>query len=275
MLRDALCRLERFSTWPCDEINCIWRHGNKRWPTDSLPPHLARPEVVAYIRASFRRRHRLDRCDVVVEKTCANCLRIPFVRAVLPEAKFLVLLRTAADAVASASLRWRAPVDLRYTLAKSRFVPTTDMPYYALRFLRNRLWRLASKEDRLGWWGPRPDSFRELRALPDLIEVCARQWLDCVTRSSESLLEMAPGTVAVVRYEDFVVDPSERLAATLRGLYGLQPLPQQLAYATRDVGTDRIGRGHARLSDRDLDVVREITRRAAISVERLVATHAL
>ena len=30
MLRDLLAQLPQFSTWPCDEINYIWRHSAKR-----------------------------------------------------------------------------------------------------------------------------------------------------------------------------------------------------------------------------------------------------
>ena len=32
MLRDVLTSLDGVDTWPCDEINYIWRHGNIRWP---------------------------------------------------------------------------------------------------------------------------------------------------------------------------------------------------------------------------------------------------
>ena len=47
VLREVLCSFPGFSTWPCDEINYIWRHGNRGAPTDELTPDDARPEVVS------------------------------------------------------------------------------------------------------------------------------------------------------------------------------------------------------------------------------------
>ena len=43
MLRDLLSSLEPFATWPCDEINYIWRHGNREFETEEFTP-----ETVSY-----------------------------------------------------------------------------------------------------------------------------------------------------------------------------------------------------------------------------------
>ena len=43
MLRDVLTALDGIGTWPCDEINYIWRHGNVRYPSDELPRENATP----------------------------------------------------------------------------------------------------------------------------------------------------------------------------------------------------------------------------------------
>ena len=40
----------------------------------------------------------------MVEKTCANTLRLPFVDKVLPEARYLHIVRDGVDVVASAEL---------------------------------------------------------------------------------------------------------------------------------------------------------------------------
>ena len=36
MLRDVLCNLDGVGSWPCDEINYIWRHGNVKNPSDEF-----------------------------------------------------------------------------------------------------------------------------------------------------------------------------------------------------------------------------------------------
>ena len=45
MLRDILSTFEGVATWPCDEINYIWRHGNMSYPSDEIPRELANPKT--------------------------------------------------------------------------------------------------------------------------------------------------------------------------------------------------------------------------------------
>lgn len=105
VLRDTLVRLDGFATWPCDEINPIWRHGNLGYPDDQIPASRATPAVRQFIRKAFLRIwQEQSRPDFVVEKTCANALRVPFVSAVLPEARFIHIVRDGYD---PAFPKWR------------------------------------------------------------------------------------------------------------------------------------------------------------------------
>ena len=65
----------------------------------------------------------------MVEKTCANSLRISFVNEVVPEAKYIFIYRDGIDSTGSAKLRWTAELDIHYILKKVRFVPMMDLPY--------------------------------------------------------------------------------------------------------------------------------------------------
>ncbi len=55
MLRDVLTSFEKIGTWPCDEINYIWRHGNVRYPSDEIPRERATEPVKNYIRQHFQK----------------------------------------------------------------------------------------------------------------------------------------------------------------------------------------------------------------------------
>ena len=72
MLRDVLLGIDKVCSWPCDEINYIWRHGNVRYPSDEFPASLATPAVSAYIRRAFDKAALNFDGDVVLEKTCHN-----------------------------------------------------------------------------------------------------------------------------------------------------------------------------------------------------------
>jgi hypothetical protein len=154
----------------------------------------------------------------IVEKTCANSLRIGFVDEILPEAKFVFLVRDGRDVVASALKRWQAPLDLPYLYKKARYVPISDFPYYASRYFGNRVFRLFSRERRLATWGPRFEGIRACLQTRTLPEVCALQWRRCADRAEEDLAQMDTTRVQRVRYEDFVTDPAIELKKIARFL---------------------------------------------------------
>lgn len=241
MLRDVICKLPGFGTWPCDEINYIWRHGNARWPSDELPAELATAGVRTHINRQFARCARRGPLNHVVEKTCANSLRVPFVDRVLSEAQYIFIYRDAIDAVASAIKRWKAPLDLVYTLKKARFVPLTDIPYYSLRFVKNRLYRLHSRERHLAFWGPMPDGLMTLPEQHSLFELCAMQWNACVKLAAEALKGMPPRKVHVVSYEDFVASPVRQLRAICSFL-DVEPY-YPLDQAVQAVSDSSVGKG--------------------------------
>ena len=93
MLRDILTQLPGFGTWPCDEINYVWRHGNVREPTDELAPHLATDSVQRFVRCAFDRLAARRGWTHVVEKTCANSLRVgPPAESIVGESASAVMI---------------------------------------------------------------------------------------------------------------------------------------------------------------------------------------
>lgn len=216
MLRDVLTSLEGIETWPCDEINYIWRHGNVGYPSDEIPAEMAVPKVQSYIRRKFDSIAKKNNADIVVEKTCANSLRVPFVDRVLPDAKYIFIYRDGVDATGSAKLRWTAKFDLEYVLEKVRFVPKLDLPYYALRYFWARIYRLFSKEKRLAFWGPALKGMGDILKKHTLEEVCALQWQRCVELSEKAFANMPEDKVIRVRYESFVQAPEDELKRILR-----------------------------------------------------------
>jgi hypothetical protein len=254
MLRDLMARLDGAGTWPCDEINYVWRHGNIRHPSDALPPGLARPRVIRYIGGQFARLARRRGLDTVIEKTCANSLRVPFVDRVIDDARYVYIVRDGVDAAASAARRWHAGLDLGYRLRKARFVPPSDVPYYLIRFLGNQLQRLGAQGRPANSWGPVFDGMAEAQREASTLDVCARQWRACVEAASAALAGLPARRVHRVRYEDFVGDPVRefRRIADFAG----KPVPEALASVLlRKVSGASRGRGRSELNAEDLALV--------------------
>lgn len=247
MLRDVLCHLNGFSTWPCDEINYIWRHGNLSYPSDQIPIERATPYIRSYIRKKFDWVVSHYRSHTVVEKTCANSLRVPFVDYVMPEAKFVFIYRDGLDVVGSAMIRWTAGLDLQYLTRKARFVPMTDLPYYASGFIINRLYQLFSREKRLAFWGPKFEGFQEALESGSLEDVCALQWKRCVDLSEEAFRDIEPTRISRVSYEEFVTNPARELKRIIVRL-GLEADEAQIESATAGVSGLSVGKGRRALS---------------------------
>jgi hypothetical protein len=252
ILRDVLTTMPAMATWPCDEINLMWRHGNASYPNDEFPAELATAPVQRYMRRHFETLSRRRATEIIVEKTCANSLRVDFVERIFPEATYLFIARDGIDAIASAMRRWTAPFELGYTLRKLRFVPLTDVPRYAARFVVNRLHRLKGGQGRLATWGPVFAGMDELARQLSLEEICALQWKACVERAGESLQRVPAKRVFRLRYEDFAREPvavSRRICDFL----GVAADAAELQEATRRVRADSIGKGRRQLGDAELE----------------------
>lgn len=257
-LRDALCELDAFHTWPCDEINYIWRHRNRDHPTDELLPEHARVDVVSFIQRSFEKRELKNPDAVLVEKTCANTLRVPFVRAVVPDAAFVHIVRDAREVVSSAMSRWTAPLDLLYIARKARFLPLSDIPRYGLRYMKNHGARFRSGERRLSTWGPRFTGLDDLVASgTPLHQVCAQQWNACVEAAHSDLAHLPPRDVFEVTYRQLVSEPLETLSAIAE--FAEREIDESsLAAAARDIHVVSLGTWQSRLTTSQIEEIESI-----------------
>lgn len=251
MLRDIITQLPGYGTWPCDEINLVWRHGNKAHPSDELLPVHATPNVKAYIRGAFDRLGQSQNVSNVVEKTCANSLRVAFVNAILPEAKFVFLIRDGRDATASAMKRWVKPNSLRYTLSKLRYAPLVDVPYYAVGFIANQIHRLRDKERRLGTWGPIFEGMREYAATHTLAEMCATQWVKSVEFAERDLSALPAERVHRMSYEALALQPQEELAGLFRFL-GAEVDPDRIRELGSGISQKSVGSWKRDLTSEDI-----------------------
>lgn len=249
MLRNALCRLPGVHTWPCDEINPIWRHGNLRWSSDAIPPEGATEYVSFFVRRSFLRMARRSHAVHLVEKTCANSLRVEFVNRIFPGARYVFLWRDGLDVVGSALQRWTAPFDLGYSIRKMQYVPLSDLPYYGWRFASNRLRQLATPDRRLGFWGPQLENMSELLATHSLEAVCAIQWRECVMRSARAFEGVARHRVVEVAYEDLVRSPATEFKRLVEAL-SIDATDADLTAAIREIGGTSVGKGRSQLGEK-------------------------
>ena len=145
-----------------------------------------------------------------VDKTPENCLRIPYLDALFPDATFVFLRRRAADNVNSLIEGWRArPRFVTHRLAE---------PLRATGLPDPHLWSFALFP---GWQDVASDP---------LEEICARQYVACNEAVLAARERIDDGRWLDVAYEELVASPVAELGRLFESL-GLAFTPKAAAFA--------------------------------------------
>ena len=186
MLFAILRTCRALTHWP-GEAHEVWEADHHPaltgWSSNVLGADDATDEVAARIRRELylatgsRRR--------LVDKTPRNTLRVPFIDAVFPDARFVFLQRDGRDNVNSLINAWRTPRFRTYELPEPHAIPGADPRWW--KFVLYPGW----EQDRNG----------------PLEIVCAKQWKLCNDFAFGALRALGEERWTRVRYEDLDADP--------------------------------------------------------------------
>jgi hypothetical protein len=202
------------------ETVAMRRESHALWSTFRDP---SQPDAVIEPERAGRSERRLLRFVVrrmaggrrYLDKAPANSLRVPYLDALFPTARFVFLRRDGRAVISSLMTGWRSEGGL----FRGRDV---GMPLRIDGYDGSR------------WKFVQPPGWTDMAAGHSLAEVCAFQWRAC----TEAILDAArliPAERWVdVRYEDLIARPREETERLLRELR-LQPDPAVLSWAS-DLG---------------------------------------
>lgn len=198
------------------EPRTIWTYADPGRRHDRFDESDATPKVVNYIRGRFLKYQERHGGLRVMEKTPSNLLRIPYVKAIFPEAKYIYLVREPLANISSSELLWHTPIHRGKLWRRIQETPKTQLHFHAARlFVDHARIRLLRKET-LSVWGVRyPGIYEDIRTMR-VEEVIAKQWVACSRQARADLEDAAPGSVLYMRYEDFVQDPVPLFEKVLR-----------------------------------------------------------
>lgn len=153
----------------------------------------------------------------LVEKSIQSCFRIPFLRRLFPDARYVFVLRDPRTSIASLMDAWLHPrMFFSYTMP----VPLRIGGYSDAFPWGTRWWNLSL-----------PPGWRDWTDLP-LAEVCARSWLvhnEAVLRAARDMA--SSGRSVLLRYEDVQADP----AAAMEAVAAATDLPFSAAWSNPEL----------------------------------------
>jgi len=187
------------------EIPEFWNslHGplNNGWHSEAAGAEQARPE---HRDAAFRYFYQRLGAGWVLDKTCINTLRLPYLYALFPNAKFVFIQRDGRDNISSMMDGWRmGRTDGRFEL--SQFFGPFPEP-------------VAINDGEFSEWAffLAPD-WREYNHA-SLEEVCAFQWISANRMALDAKKIIPPGQWIHLRYEDIFERPVEMFREAFEGL---------------------------------------------------------
>jgi hypothetical protein len=185
----------------------LWLYADPGRSHDEFDETDATDPVKRYIRNEFLKYQQRHENRIVAEKTPHNILRIPYVRAIFPEAHFLYIVRNPLSFVSSVELKWQQPATRKRIVKRLKTTPVTQLHHYLKRFLNQQWNNRILRRKYLSIWGPRYKGIQEDLKTEDLMVVMARQWSRASRKAERDLALFEKGQVLKLRYEDFVQDP--------------------------------------------------------------------
>lgn len=180
LLRDLICMHPKIKTWPCDEINYIFRYRKliKTFYSDRLESNDMDTKTQSYLKKQFLKL----KGEVIIEKTCANSLRVSYLHKNFPDAKFIFIHRNGKDVVISAMKRWKGKVKSKYISSKLRLMPWQNLWFHIPFQIFNKLHKIIFGN--YFRWGPHTPLIKKEKKL---IDKCVIQWKECVEKTMEDL----------------------------------------------------------------------------------------
>ncbi len=182
-----------------------WSHGYRR--DDRLVSKDATPRITRHIHKTFSHFVTEAGKQRLVEKTPSNCLRIPFIHAVYPEARILLVVRDGRSVFRSTSEILQKGVSTNRIIQRAKQTPIWEWPAYAQQAASTITRKITRKP--LRYWGPRPPDWKSWLNEQNKHIILAKQWSATITCAMDDAEKLGPSAVHIFHYEDLMENPKQ------------------------------------------------------------------
>jgi hypothetical protein len=205
MVQKVLCKHPDVVEWY--EPNALWLYADPGRVHDEFDENDATQRAKGYIRKRFLKYQNLHGNRIIMEKTPQNILRIPYVRAIFPEATLLFIVRDPFSFISSVEHKWQKTVTGSGILRRLKDTPISQVHHWARRYIVQQVNKKILRRKYLSIWGPRYKGIQDDLKTHDQLTVIARQWAVCSKKAEQDMARFENGRILRLKYEDFVEDP--------------------------------------------------------------------
>jgi len=203
-LGETFSRHPDLAYWP--EPRHVWSWGHAYRPDYLLSAEDATPRIKRHIRKTFEDFVESRGAERFMEKTPSNCLRVPFIHKIFPEARIILIVRDGRAVIRSSREIARRGMPVGSIRSRALATPIWEWPAYAPR-AASAIWRKVTRRP-LNYWGPRPPGWKRwVREGPREVAL-AKVWSATITRAVEDVRALPESSAIEFRYEDLMRDPA-------------------------------------------------------------------
>jgi hypothetical protein len=215
--------------------------------------------------------------DVVIDKSPRNCLKVPFLRAIFPEARFVHIIRDGRDVTLSIHKEWQRRHDIVTTGAapglRKKLMTVKKMLWDKQPLMRHKLQSLhfemgswanlnfSTFQHRIRWkgrvgWGPRFSGYENALASMGELAFNSRQWVESVEAVLAERGNLPDEQYMELRYEDFVQHPLEEL----RGIFSFIGVEETADFVERlpVMKSTNFGKWRKEFSPEEIEEIRPV-----------------
>lgn len=224
LLGDILNKHAKISQWY--EPYFVWDRYFRRFPHDERAAEDATLKVCKQVYTDFLRYKHKTGSHIIADKSPRNSLKIPFIKKIFPQARFIHILRDGRDVTLSIYKEWCRRKSIVNDPHKTNKFNYKNALIVVNKWLQRQpfvldkiraLWfethgHFLNKQrhlNRLRWhgdvgWGPRFKGWERSYYEKSTLQFNALQWVKCVEAINKSWPEIPAKQKIKIRYEDLI-----------------------------------------------------------------------
>lgn len=253
IIHKSISQHPHIASW--SENNKTWIWGNAFRDNDVLDKEDLTPGIKEHIVTRYIQYLKKSNKNRICDKTPKNCLRIPFILSVFPDAKIIHVVRDARAVIAStqSQIHKKSYPLLEHLSVKLKGSSVLDWYVFLPRllFVFKKVTGMSVHN-----WGSRTQNWKNSNKDKTYIRL-AKQWKDTVTYTRSKGLEFGINNYLEVRYEDFIEDPTSAIKkiANFTNIHDIQPI---LKFCQSNIDSSRNSKRVNSLAKEDLKEIMSI-----------------